>query len=327
MTDYDFPPPVVIPFAATLSDAIDAAEEAFTSDSRIGSDISTGLVRLDRMIGGIARGDYILACAGLDFDLSDFAIHVATPADRNPKTGAFLHSPPESLYVSLATSRKRIQERMLARLSGVMPGTLHTGSLTPEDFQRFSEAVGRRPPGPSLLDCAGIDTEGLRQAVRDVCQASPGIGLVVVDRIDMIRFPATSHRPAVLREVSRTLKEIAKENNVALVGLAVLPDYQGGCPGIEDLIAVQYSVTEPDVILSFGNESFYLMRAEPARKAGESDDAFNNRYQRWQQRLGEVHATCVITVLLSVAYQRQSYYTHQYFYYSGGQLGDLDDPG
>jgi replicative DNA helicase len=38
-------------------------------------------------------------------------------------------------------------------------------------------------------------------------------------------------------------------------------------------------------------EEYYLSRGEPMRRPDESDEKFNERYSRWQERLEEVHGT------------------------------------
>lgn len=69
-------------------------------------------------------------------------------------------------------------------------------------------------------------------------------------------------------------------------------------------------------------EQYYLERAEPSRRPDESDDKFNDRYQRWQQRLGEVHNTAEVII----AKQRHGPIGTVRLYFDGQftKFGDLD---
>ena len=41
---------------------------------------------------------------------------------------------------------------------------------------------------------------------------------------------------------------------------------------------------DADVVMFIFREEYYLSRGEPTRRADESDDKFNDRYDRWQER-------------------------------------------
>jgi len=48
---------------------------------------------------------------------------------------------------------------------------------------------------------------------------------------------------------------------------------------------------DADVVMFVFREEYYLSRGEPMRRPDESDEKFNERYGRWQERLEAVHGT------------------------------------
>jgi replicative DNA helicase len=43
-------------------------------------------------------------------------------------------------------------------------------------------------------------------------------------------------------------------------------------------------------------EEYYLARGEPMRKPEENDEKYNERYERWKERLGQVSNTAEVII-------------------------------
>jgi len=48
---------------------------------------------------------------------------------------------------------------------------------------------------------------------------------------------------------------------------------------------------DADVVMFIFREEYYLSRGEPMRRPDEAEEKFNDRYERWHNRLAEVNAT------------------------------------
>ena len=127
-------------------------------------------------------------------------------------------------------------------------------------------------------------------------------------------------------EITRGLKAIAKELDVPVVALSQLSraveQREDKRPQLSDLRESGSIEQDADVVMFVFREQYYLERSEPSRRPDEADDKFNDRYQRWQQRLGEVHNTGEVII----AKQRHGPIGTVRLFFDGQytKFGDLD---
>jgi len=156
-----------------------------------------------------------------------------------------------------------------------------------------------------------------------------GLSMVVVDYLQLLRGSSSrgsENRVQEISEITRGLKAIAKELDVPVVALSQLSRAvelrEDKRPQLADLRESGSIEQDADVVMFVFREQYYLERAEPSRRPDESDDKFNDRYQRWQQRLGEVHNTAEVII----AKQRHGPIGTVRLYFDGQftKFGDLD---
>src|SRR5699024_6345089 len=99
---------------------------------------------------------------------------------------------------------------------------LRTGSLTPEEWNKLTMAMG----GLSTVGIYIDDTLGIRiNEVRAKCRRlkqEKGLGMDVIDYLQLISVNDAESRQQEVSEISRKLKELARELEVPVIALSQL---------------------------------------------------------------------------------------------------------
>jgi replicative DNA helicase len=254
---------------------------------------------LDRKLGGLHPSDLLILAGRPSMGKTALATNIAFAAAKahmrtNGDEGAGV------AFFSLEMSAEQLATRILADEAQVASEKIRRGDLKPEDFQRFSEASSILSRVPFYVDdTPALSIAAVRTRARRLARTSGGnLGLIVVDYLQLLRGTggkSSENRVQEVSEITRGLKAIAKELDVPVVALSQLSraveQREDKRPQLSDLRESGSIEQDADVVMFVYREQYYLERAEPNRRPDEADDKFNDRYQRWQQRLGEVHNT------------------------------------
>jgi replicative DNA helicase len=177
--------------------------------------IPTGFVELDKMTAGFQRNDLIIVAARPSVGKTAFALNiaqnVATKTDENVA------------IFSLEMGADQLVMRMLCAEGNIDAQRLRTGSLTPEDWGKLTMAMGSLSnSGIYIDDTPGIRVSEIRAKCRRLKQES-GLGMVLIDYLQLIQGSGRSdNRQQEVSEISRTLKELARELKVPVIALSQL---------------------------------------------------------------------------------------------------------
>ena len=183
--------------------------------------IPTGYGKMDEILAGFQDSDLIILAArpsvGKTSLALDFARHAAVEA--NVPVGMF----------SLEMSKEQLVDRLLCSQANVNLWKLRTGNLSdrPEnnDFGRIGDAMGILSEAPIYIDDkAGSTVMEIRTKARRL-KAEHGLGMVVIDYLQLMESSGNSSRSNRVQEVSqisRSLKALARELNVPVLSLSQL---------------------------------------------------------------------------------------------------------
>jgi replicative DNA helicase len=208
-------------------------QDAANRGSRI-SGRSTGYERLDAKTAGLHDGDLMIiagrpgmAKTSLALNL---AVNVASPADDS---GALSPGAGVAIF-SLEMPREQLATRMVCSEARVDLGKLRQGYLQAEDWRQLTEASSFLHTLPVWIDDAPAPTVlELRAKIRRIQaeydrpaaegQTARRVGLVIVDYIQLMKGrDGVQSREQEVSEISRGLKQLAKELRVPVVALAQL---------------------------------------------------------------------------------------------------------
>ena len=124
-------------------------------------------------------------------------------------------------------SSDQLIDRMLAAESGVDLWRLRTGRLKSgegdDDFQRIGEAMGVLSEAPIFIDDAGsANIMEIRTMARRL-QAEQNVGVLIIDYLQLMEGRSGGdNRVNEISEISRSLKQLAKELNIPVIALSQL---------------------------------------------------------------------------------------------------------
>jgi len=234
---------VVEPVRDAVVRAFKLLEEAERRGGGI-TGISTGFTRLDRQVSGLHAGDLYIIAARPGMGKTSFVLNLAlnvaqTRAEKDNSSGEeYFEAPAEEpghgvLFCSLEMPKEQLAARLLASEAQVDMSNIRSGRMSREDWSRMTDAASRLARLPLWLDdTPALTLLDLRAKIRrlqaevsrkDGPLRAKGLGLVAIDYLQLMqgRKDAGS-REQEISELSRGLKQLAKEMRVPVIALSQL---------------------------------------------------------------------------------------------------------
>ena len=234
------------PLSVVLRAAFEQISKAAERGDRI-TGISTGYGKLDEKTAGLHDGDLSIIAARPGMGKTSFVLNLAVnvasprkitmPGPEEPGYGGETErqEPGHGVAVfSLEMPREQLATRMVCSEGRVDVGKLRGGHLGAEDWRRLTEAASFLSVLPIWLDdTPAIGLLEVRAKVRRMQAeynraASEGqperrLGLVVIDYLQLMSGrQGVSSREQEISEISRGLKQLAKELRVPVIALSQL---------------------------------------------------------------------------------------------------------
>ncbi|WP_342375040.1 replicative DNA helicase [Myxococcus stipitatus] len=214
--------------------------------------LSTGYIDLDNQLTGLHAGELIILAARPGVGKTSFAMNMAVNAalKENKAVGIFsLEMPADQLLMRLLASTARVD---MKKLRG--------GRLSPHDEEKFQEMAGALYNAPIYIDdSGGLSPFDLRAKARRVKQKDPRLSLIIIDYLQLMHQKGkVESRQLEVAEISRALKQLAKELEVPIIALSQLSrkveERKGGKPMLSDLRESGSIEQDADVVMFIHRE-------------------------------------------------------------------------
>ena len=178
--------------------------------------LATGFRDLDKITTGLHPDQLIILAARPAVGKTAFVLNIAQNVGTKMKR-------PVAIF-SLEMGAESLVDRMLAAEGMVDSHRLRTGQLTPEDWQSVTLAQGNLADAPIYIDdTPGIKVTEIRARARKLAQEfEDGLGLIVIDYLQLITGTRPENRQQEVSDISRQLKILAKELRVPVIALSQL---------------------------------------------------------------------------------------------------------
>lgn len=218
--------------------------------------IPSGFKDLDGILAGMQKSDLIIVASRPSMGKTAFALSIAAHAAIREKI-------PVALF-SLEMSRDQLVDRLISMESGVDAWKLRTGNLTEDDFPKIGYTMGMLSEAPIYIDDSPLLTVlEVRTKARRL-QAEHGVGMLVVDYLQLMQGVKRSgdyNRVQEISEISRGLKAVARELNVPVLALSQLSraveQRPQKIPQLSDLRESGSIEQDADVVMFIYREDYY----------------------------------------------------------------------
>lgn len=197
--------------------------------------IPTHFIDLDRMLNGFNPSNLMILASRPAMGKTALSTAIA-------ENICFRNNLPVAVF-SLEMSASQLLHRMICSQSEVESEKIQTGSLNGSDYQRIVTAVNKMQKHTMIIDDQpGLKITDLRARARRLREAY-NIGFMVIDYLQLItgsgNMRSMENRQVEISEISRTLKNLARELDIPILCLAQLSrkveERQGHRPMMSDL--------------------------------------------------------------------------------------------
>jgi replicative DNA helicase len=222
--------------------------------------ISSGYRDLDRMTAGFQRSDLIIVAARPSVGKTAFALNIAqNAAVRAGETVAIF---------SLEMSAGQLVQRMVCAEGNIDASRMRTGFFEGDDWQKMSGAVGTLSEAQIYIDdTPGITVNEIRAKCRRL-KKEKGLGMVLIDYLQLIQGSGRrgANRQEEVSQISRTLKQLARELEVPVIALSQLSrgveQRQDKRPMMSDLRESGAIEQDADIVAFLYRDDYYNAETE-----------------------------------------------------------------
>jgi replicative DNA helicase len=249
----------------TVADSTLKALEELSARRELITGIGTGFQRLDELTSGLQKGELIIVAARPSMGKTAFCLNIAQHAalHREARIGIF----------SLEMSKEQLFQRMLCSTAHIDAHLLRTGRLKKEEWTKLQMTFETLAQVPIWIDdTAGLSIMEMRgKAMR--LKAEHGLDLLIVDYLQLMQGRGRyESRQQEISDISRSLKELAKELSVPVVACSQLsraPEQRGGDrkPQLSDLRESGAIEQDADTVLFIYRPELYGETEENRGKA------------------------------------------------------------
>ena len=242
-----------VPIKEVVLNALDKIEAASRSKGSV-TGMATGFIDLDYKTSGFQPSDLILIAARPSMGKTAFVLNIAEyMAFRSNETVAIF---------SLEMSKEQLVNRLFALESRVDSQILRIGNLSDSDWANLIEAAGTIGRSNLIIDdTPGISVAELRSKCRKF-KLEHNLGIIMIDYLQLMQGSRRSEsRQQEISDISRSLKELARELQVPVVALSQLsraveqrPDHR---PMLSDLRESGAIEQDADVVMFLYRDDYY----------------------------------------------------------------------
>ena len=231
--------------------------------------LKSGIQLLDRNLHGFQNGDLIILAARPSMGKTAVALNLAM--------NVAMYEPNRAVAIfSLEMGAESLAMRLLSAKSGIAGDKIRTGMLNDNEANALSEAAAQLSQIRLFIDDNSMTRVTDIAAKCRRLQADQGLSMILIDYIQLItaaRGRVTDSRQQEVSDISRSLKNLARELNVPIIALSQLSrtveTRENKRPMLSDLRESGAIEQDADIVMMLYRDSYYNAAAkEEAKRTG-----------------------------------------------------------
>lgn len=248
----------------SIADVLNTTIETIDQLAQQGEAITglpTGYQALDKMTAGLQKEELIIIAARPAVGKTAFALNIAQNIGTKTDQSVAIFS--------LEMGAESLVNRMLCAEGSIQAANLRTGQLTDEEWRSLIVAMGSLSKANIYIDdTPGIKISEIRARCRKLAQEKGGLGLILIDYLQLIEGTGRESRQQEVSEISRQLKKLAKELKVPVIALSQL---SRGVEQRQDKRPVLSDIRESGSIEQDADIVAFLYREDYYEREGDED--------------------------------------------------------
>lgn len=243
----------VITLKESLKENLRRLEQGKTNAGEI-LGLPTGFNHLDKRLLGMQAGQMIIIAARPGMGKTAFALNLAINSIKQSNLPVMIYS-----YEMLAPE---LSGRILSSEANIDSRRIRTNDYTDADLRNLGHAVQQLSKLPVYINDSGATTLlDIKSQARKV-SAEQGLGMIVIDYLQLMQpHIRKSSREQEIAEISRGIKELAKELKCPIVALSQLnrsaTSRTDRRPQLQDLRESGSIEQDADVVMLIHREDYY----------------------------------------------------------------------
>lgn len=227
--------------------------------------ILTGFSTLDNLLHGFSRGDLVILAARPSMGKTAFALNIA--ASVAGKHNAKEEDKKTVALFSLEMGAEQLVTRMLCSEGMLESEKIRTGKLSTEDLEKFDVATTFLNGKKIFIDDSAFIKVNEVKAKCKILKQNSNLDLVVIDYLQLLQGSRkTDNRQQEVSEISRSLKQMARELDCPVIALSQLSrsveSRQDKRPMMSDLRESGSIEQDADIVAFLYRDDYYNRDSE-----------------------------------------------------------------
>ena len=308
--------------SVSLKETLDKALIAKQKDSNI-SGVSTGLIDLDKVLGGMQNSDLIILAGRPSMGKTALAINIAVNACKILNKGITEAKEKKAVgFFSLEMSADQLSARILSMETSISTTSFRNGTINEDDWLAITKRANEIAEMPLFIDdTPALSIAAVRTKTRRMIRKH-NLAFLLIDYLQLLKGvsnKAMDSRVQEISEITQGLKAVAKEFNIPVMALSQLSraveQREDKRPQLSDLRESGTIEQDADVVAFIYRGSYYKERLRP-------DENDSEKFERWKREMDDLRNKSEVII----AKQRNGPIGNVYLYFDPEftRFGNLD---